>query len=361
MAGPTAYTVVGAGAIGGTLALHLAQAGHEVLVVDADAEHVLAVRSAGLIVRAPHRPDRVARVDAVTPAQLPRRGPLGKVVLAVKSQATAAAADLIAPLLADDGYVVSVQNGLNGHTVAARVGAHRTLVAFVNFAADVIAPGVIGAGGPGALVVGELDGSPSARVDALVADLAAWGPARSSTNVEGYLWSKLGYAAMLVASALADAPMAELVDRHRAVMHRAVRDVFAVAAAEGVVLEPFDAFDPAAYTCGDEARADRATDALVAWLHTLDKKRSGIWRDIAVRRRPTEVPAQFGPVLERAGAHGVELAVLPELVAAIARLEAGEVAMGERLLHELAAPARAPQRGSASNPANPPMVNVPSA
>ncbi|GAA1885635.1 2-dehydropantoate 2-reductase N-terminal domain-containing protein [Lapillicoccus jejuensis] len=37
------HAVVGAGAIGGTLAHHLARSGHQVNIVDADAEHVAAI------------------------------------------------------------------------------------------------------------------------------------------------------------------------------------------------------------------------------------------------------------------------------------------------------------------------------
>lgn len=332
----TAYTVVGAGAIGGTLAFHLTEAGHEVVVVDADGAHVEAIRRDGLTLRDAGRPDRVARMRAVTPAEIGAVGRPERVLLAVKSQATAAALDLVAPSLGDDGCVVSVQNGLNASAIAKWVGRERTIAGFVNFAADVIGPGIIGAGGPGALVLGELDGTPSARVEALVKDLEAWGPAQASTNVEGFLWSKMGYGTMLVASSLADAPMADLIDRHRRVMHRAVREVFAVAAAGDITLEAFDAFDPAGYTgAADERRADDATDRLVAWLHTLDKKRSGIWRDIVVRRRPTEVPYQYAPVLERAREYGVPVPTVSRVLESIRRLEAGEVVMGEELLKEL--------------------------
>ena len=127
----------------------------------------------------------------------------------------------------------------------------------MNLFADVIGPGEIRDGGSGALVVGELDGRDSRRVREVVDDLQAWGPARATGNVSGYLWSKLGFGAMLVATALADAPMAELIDRHRPVMHALVAEVYAVAAAEGVALEPFDAFDPLPYAGDDDAAKER--------------------------------------------------------------------------------------------------------
>ncbi|MHA6622014.1 ketopantoate reductase family protein [Pseudonocardia sp. DLS-67] len=328
------YVVVGAGAIGGTLGHHLARAGHEVTVVDADAGHLRSIREHGIVVR---RGDErtAAPVAAAYPPDEPGPARVERVLLAVKAQATDRALDWIAPRLAPGGFVVSVQNGLNEQAIAARVGPERTVGAFVNLFADVVAPGEIRDGGLGALVVGELDGRDSARVRDVVADLQAWGPARATGNVAGYLWSKLGFGAMLVATALADAPMAELIDRHRAVMHALAAEVYAVSAAEGIALEPFDAFDPAPYAGSDAAAKDAATDGLVAWLRTQAKDRSGIWRDIAVRRRPTEVPTHYGPVLDRAGRLGIAAPGLERLVAQITELEDG-AAMSEQRIADLA-------------------------
>ena len=329
------YVIVGAGAIGGTLGHHLARAGHPVTVVDADPEHVRRVDADGLVVvRGGAR--RAARVTrALTPDPDERGLRLERVLLAVKAQATGPALEWIAPRLADDGFVVSLQNGLNEDEIAHRIGRDRTVGAFVNLFADVIGPGEIRDGGQGALVVGELDGRDSQRVREVVADLQAWGPARATGNVSGYLWSKLGFGAMLVATALADAPMAELIDRHRAVMHALVAEIYAVAAAEGVALEPFDAFDPLPYAGDDDVAKERATDALVAWLRTQAKDRSGIWRDIAVRRRPTEVPTHYRPVLAAAARHGIPVPGLERLVAQIGELESG-AAMDEARIAALA-------------------------
>jgi 2-dehydropantoate 2-reductase len=329
------YAIVGAGAIGGTLGHHLARAGHPVTVVDADPQHVRRIAADGIaVVRGGER--ATAHVtEAVTPEPdgPPRR--LDRVLLAVKAQATGAALDWIAPRLADDGFVVSVQNGLNEQQIADRIGRDRTVGAFVNLFADVVGPGEIRDGGRGALVVGELDGRDSRRVREVVDDLQAWGPARATDNVAGFLWSKLGFGAMLVATALADAPMAELIDRHRPVMHALVAEVYAVAAAEGISPEPFDAFDPLPYAGHDDAAKDAATEALVAWLRTQAKDRSGIWRDIAVRRRPTEVPTHYRPVLAAAARHGIPVPGLERLVAQIAELEAG-AAMDEARIAGLA-------------------------
>src|SRR5207244_2022789 len=143
-------------------------------------------------------------VPAVTPDRLPDR--LGAILLAVKGQHTEPALDEIAPRLAPDGYVVSLQNGLNEPAIAARVGRARTVGALVNFGADYLSPGRIFLGGAGALYVGELDGRESERVARLVRDLP---DAKSTGNILGYLWAKEAYGAMLFATAVSDLSIAD--------------------------------------------------------------------------------------------------------------------------------------------------------
>lgn len=327
----TEYTIVGGGAIGGTLAFHLARAGHEVLVVDADEAHVAAIRSNGLVLRRPDGDERVA-VGVTTPDNAPAQ--LHRVLLAVKAQATAGVLPWLEPRLAPDGFVVSLQNGLNERLIASAIGPERTVGAFVNLFADVVEPGVIRDGGQGALVVGEPDGRISDRVERIVADLQTWGPAKATDNVEGYLWAKLGFGAMLTTTALADAPMADLIDRYRPLMHAIAEEVLAVALAGGRRPEPFDQFDPAAYLPGAGGR-DAATDRLTAWLRTMPKDRSGIWRDIAVRHRPVEVHDHYGPVLAEAAERGIPVPLLTSMLARLRSVETGEAAMSEEHLAEL--------------------------
>ncbi|MFC8929178.1 2-dehydropantoate 2-reductase [Streptomyces albidoflavus] len=334
MSSTDTYTVVGGGAIGGTLAFSLARAGHLVRLVDTDAAHVAAVREHGLTVARGEQRESV-RVEAVTPDACDAT--LGRVLLAVKAQATGAALDWIEPRLAPDGWVVSLQNGFNEELIARRIGAGRTVAAFVNIFADVTEPGVIMDGGAGALVIGERHGAPvSDRVRSLVADLQSWGPAVASDNVEGYLWAKAGFGAMLAATALADAPMAELIDRHPATMDAVAAEVLAVADALGVTLEPFDAFEPHAF-CRNAAEEIRraATARLTAWLRTQAKDRSGIWRDLAVRRRPVEVTTHYAEVFTEAESHGVATPVLRAVIAQLRELERDPGLMTEARLDAL--------------------------
>lgn len=325
------YTVVGGGAIGGMLAAALLESGAPVQIVDADPDHVAAIRANGLqIVSETSR--RIAHVPAFHLSDAPAT--LGPVLLAVKGQATQRAMEWIAPRLAPTGFVVSMQNGLNEDAIASSVGGRRTIAAFVDLFADVQEPGVVKDGGPGAMSLGEYTAPfDSPRVLKLRDDLLSAGRAVVTPNVLGYLWSKLAFGTMSSITALADAEMYELVDRHRPTMHALAAEVLEVALAIGITLEDFDAFVAAAYVPGASPEfTDATTDNVVAWLKTQPKTRSGVWRDIAVRRRKTEVVAHFEPVIAHADRLGIRVPMLRELLRLIDLIERDEIVHSEEHL-----------------------------
>ena len=130
--------VWGAGAMGGSIGAWLARSGHDVLFVDADAAHAAAIRERGLRITGPIDQFTVDR-PCVHPDEV---GPgIRTVLLCVKAHHTSAALDAIVPVLHPDGFVVSVQNGLNERVIASRIGSVRTIGCFVNFGADVMEPG----------------------------------------------------------------------------------------------------------------------------------------------------------------------------------------------------------------------------
>ncbi|WP_181276123.1 ketopantoate reductase family protein [Brevibacterium oceani] len=328
------YTVVGGGAIGGTLAAHLSLGGHSVQIVDTDGAHVAAIRGRGLVIDGPSGSIR-ADIPAFVPADAPEE--LGPVLLAVKSQATEKAMSWIAPRLRGDGYVASMQNGLNEATIADYVGQDRTVIAFVDLFADLVEPGVVKDGGIGTIAVGEFAGGTSERVRDLADSLSHWGTPIVSDNVSGFLWSKLAFGAMLTASSFIDHDMSIVINENRAPMLELAREVFAISDALGLQLEGFDAFEPDHYRkAAPASTVDAAFDSLCEWLAGQTKTRSGIWRDINVRKRPTEVPAHYEPVLHIAEAHGIFVPRLRTMVEVIRELEREEATMGDHLLMRIA-------------------------
>jgi 2-dehydropantoate 2-reductase len=302
-----------------------------VLLVDSAGAHVAAIETGGLTVETPEGAWTV-RVRAVTPPAL--TGPRDLVLLAVKSQHTAAALDGLVPHLAPAGVVVSLQNGLNEERIAARIGAARTVGCLVNWGADWVAPGRIQWGGPGAFVLGELDGAPTARVKDLARLLEAVGEVQVTGNLRGLKWAKLIYGSLLFATALVDAHVYEVLERSRPVQRMLaalVGEGMAVAAAAGIRLEAFDEYDPALYRAalaGDEGALRAAMEAGAHHYRTRTKTRTGVWRDLAVRRRKTEADGLFDVLLATADRHGVPVPLTRGMLGLIHDLEDGRRAMG---------------------------------
>jgi len=200
----------GAGAIGGSIGAWLKRAGHDVTFVDVVPDHVAAIANPvrGLRITGP-----IETFTVTAPARLPAEvsGQWPRIFLAVKAQDTEAATLALAPFLADDGYVLSLQNGLNENIIAGIVGRGRTIGAFINFAADWMGSGEIMFGNRGAAVLGELEGDISPRLQALHAHMCEFEPGASVTSdIWAYLWGKLGYGSMLFAQALGEAGKARV-------------------------------------------------------------------------------------------------------------------------------------------------------
>lgn len=333
-------TVWGAGAIGGITGGALTRAGHDVLLVDVHEEHVAALQRDGLTVE-DARGNWHVPVKAATPATV--RGPLDLVLLAVKAQATSTALDQLVPHLTDASVVVSVQNGLNEEVIAERIGSTRTVGCLVNWAADWIGPGRILFGGPGSFVVGALDGRMTPRVRNLADLLSAVMPSGITDNIWGCLWAKTCYSALLFATALTDETIYDVVERPfptQRMLVLLVAEAMAVADASDVRLVAFDEYDPDLYrkgAAGDRAAIEEAMAAVSRFYRMHTKVKSGIWRDLVVRKRKTEVDSQLGVVTAKARRLGIPTPLLDRAIAMIHDLEGGRREMGWPNLDELIA------------------------
>lgn len=314
----------GAGAIGGTIGAYLARAGHGVTFVDREGVHVDAINAHGLRITGPVEAF-TAHATAHTPVQV--EGFYDVILLCVKAQDTASAVQTLQPHLSAEGYVVSVQNGLNELAIAESVGQPRTVGSFVNFGADYHEPGVIQFGGRGAVVLGELDGAITPRLQALhrvFLDFDA--NAITTSNIWGYLWGKLAYGAQLFATALTNESMADAFAdaAYREVYIALAQEILRVAVANQISPEPFNGFDPAAFMPGAAyERSLKSLDEMSQFNRHSAKTHSGVWRDLAVRKRRTEAEHQLGPIVSYGQQLGVSTPMTARLIDLIHDIENG--------------------------------------
>lgn len=329
-------TVVGAGAIGGTVGAYLTSGGHDTVLVDTVAEHVAAMNERGLRISG-IRGDRSFPVRACVPDQL--RGPLEFVILAVKAQATRAALEPLVPLLAPDGFVVSMQNGICEEEIAGLVGAGRTLGCLVYYAADYQEPGHVQLASEHELYYGELDGRMTPRLRLVTDTLAAFMPALPTDNIWGWKWTKMAFVSVYFAGALLDIPFHETLQRreYRPTFAAVVGEAVRVAHALGHTrLERYHTFEPALFADGLTPQADAVFDTMARQNPRSLKVFSGMQRDLMIRRRRTEVDDTVGMVVAKARALGLPVPLHENIWRQIKEIEQGTRPLGWHNVEELA-------------------------
>lgn len=307
----------------------MARGNERVIFCDIVEEHVSQIREQGIAIEGPQETFTVL-AEAYTPAELLARGKqLETVLLCVKAQHTAEAVRQVLPLITEQTVIVSCQNGLCETIIAEMVGNERTIGCFVNFSADYLEPGRILYGGLSAVYLGELDGSVTARVLDLQRRLSCWGPVHVTDNIWGFLWGKLAYANLLFATALVDETMATVVRNpdYRETLLALTTEVLEVAAKLGVRPMGFDDWEPSLIYPQRQPELDGQLEKLAQRMAGNKKTKSGIWRDLAVRKRKTEVDFQLVPVIEIGKQFGLDLPLTSLVVRQIKEIEAGERAM----------------------------------
>jgi len=252
--------VVGAGAVGGYFGGMLARAGASVVFIGRPA-FVDAVKRDGLLLDTLQFKEAV-KAEASSDFAAARDAEI--VLFCVKTTDTAATANALAPLLAQNALVVSMQNGVdNAEQIHAASGLH-ALAAAVYVAASVPSPGTVKHVGRGDLVVGPKTVA-TERIAAIFERAGV--SCKISDHLATELWTKLVWNCGLNAvSALGKATYGDIIANEdaRQLVEGAVFEVIFVAKAAGLHLPLFE--DPkAAMTAGYEiAQAMAATRSSTA-------------------------------------------------------------------------------------------------
>ena len=282
------FCVYGAGAIGGYLAVQLALSGQEVCVV-ARGAHLDAIRERGLTLQI-HGAERVAKVAADSdPAAF---GPQDVVICTLKAHQAFESAPDFAPLLGPDTSVLTAMNGipwwyfyktrgrfegrhLNSVDPDGRqwnsIGPQRAIGCVVEPACEVIAPGVIAHRQFNRFIIGEPDGSHSARVQELSEVLtAASFDAPVRDNIRWNIWLKLwGNVCFNPVSALTGATLGAMIGdpELKALCKTMMQETQAVN-------EALDVHIPTEMMDRRLAGAAEATDHKMSMLQDLERGRS---------------------------------------------------------------------------------------
>lgn len=231
--------IMGAGGVGGYYGARLALAGHDVSFF-ARGAHAEAMLRSGLQVRSELGDVCLCPVTVVTDAH--QIGPVDLIIVAVKLWDTEVAARAVLPMIGAETSVLSLQNGVQkDEMIASVVGGQHVLGGVTYILANKAEPGVIVHSGKlQRIVVGELSGGESTRVDVVVKALAAGGiEAEASSDIRRDTWEKFVF---LAAGSAVTAVTRQTIGAVRAnpatrgLLRDAMLEVVALARAEGVAI-----------------------------------------------------------------------------------------------------------------------------
>ncbi len=313
--------VFGAGAIGGYLAVRLANAGQDVSVV-ARGPHLAAIRENGMKLRIDGR-EEVARLRAEEDAAA--LGPQDYVIVTLKAHSLPPVVDKLKPLFGPHTTFVTAMNGVPywyfhglqgrewrrveavdpGGAVSAKIPPAQALGCVVYPATEVVEPGVIAHVSGDRFTLGEPDGSKSERAQALSKALIAAGfKAPVRPRIRDEIWVKLwGNLAFNPMSALTGETLDVLATQPdlRAVARAMMVEGQQVAEALGVKF----AID---------------VDKRIAGAAEVGAHKTSMLQDLE-RGRPMEIDALVGAVSELGAAAGVATPTV-DTVLALARARA---------------------------------------
>lgn len=237
--------LMGVGSLGTIIGALTAKNGGEIILIDANREHVDALNKNGATVTG--KMELNVPVKAITPDQM--EGFYDIVFYLVKQTNNEAALRQLLPHLGENSVVCTMQNGVPEDAVAAVVGKERTIGCTVSWGATWLSPGVsMLTSEPSKMTydIGELDGKITHRVKKAADILNLSGKAEVVTNLPGVRWTKLLVNATFSGmSAALGCTYGDIMDNDKAlacVAHIA-NETLQVASALGINLEPMQGHD----------------------------------------------------------------------------------------------------------------------
>lgn len=327
--------IIGAGALGGTFAVLLARAGHDVEVT-ARGAGLEAIRAGGIRLTGGYG-DAHARVAAGE--ELSARPDL--VLVCTKAQDAEAAIARNAATI-DGVPVVVVQNGLDGLQTAERLLPRSSCMGVLSIiAANYTEPGVVRVTTTAASYLGRGDGPADEESRRVAAILSEAVPVIAIDGFRGAQWTKLVVNMLNAVPAIVGRSVQEVLHdrRLRRVVAASMRETVRVGIAHGVRFGSLQGLGNARLRLF--ARMPVAVGQVLPWLMGVRMGRVpnlGSTQQSVRRGQPTEVDHLNGAVVREAAAAGLAAPVNAALTALVHEVErSGSFLPEERVLADVPA------------------------
>lgn len=320
--------IYGAGSLGTILGAYITKNGGSVELINRNKAHVEALQKSGATVTG--MVSFTQSVTAYTPEEM--SGKYDVVFLMTKQQQNAEVVNCIKEFLADDGVIVTLQNGIPELLIAEIVGEERVLGCTVAWGATMKEPGVCElTSAPDSLTfsLGSLSKNPNPHLEDVKALLEKMGEVEIDSNFIGSRWSKLLInSAFSGMSAVLGCTFGEAAGNKasRRVVQALIKESIDVCAAGNIRIEPVQGKD-IVKLLDYKNRLKKAFSFFIIPIairkHALLK--ASMLQDIE-KGKKTEVDAINGVVSNFGRKVGVSTPMNDKVVEIIHRIEDGELA-----------------------------------
>ena len=322
---------VGTGAQGASIGADFALAGHDVTFIEQWPAHVEAIRQNGITVNLPARTIN-AKVPALHFCQVAEiKEKFDLIFLVVKAYDSKWVTQMIAPVLAKDGFVVGLQNGMTHLDIASIVGKQRTIGAVIEIASNMFVPGVTNRQNDqdeSWFALGAVDPDQRERVEEVAELLRCAGRVEVTNDIKSCKWMKLVVnAAELIPSALLNLPLndAARFPGFLEVMRQAGYEAMQAAQLDGAAIVPIIGMPPIT-TNHPERYVDQIFDEVLKTFSRPDTLTCSLqdWR----KGRRAEIEDVNGYVINVLGRHGANAPINKRVVDMAYAIESGALAAG---------------------------------
>jgi 2-dehydropantoate 2-reductase len=331
--------IVGVGALGGTIAARAVRSGLPVRLAARNTDSAAALRRSGLRVTGTGGEVRTDAVDVAAIEDYKKGSQFDLILLATKAQDALEVAPHVLDLLAPGGVILPIQNGGVARVLADRLGEDKILGGFSNLGATMVEPGVYEQKNAGHLMIGELAGGVSERVERVARALGRAIEVRVSSNMTGAIWSKLMInCSVTTIGALCSQTMRQYMETKagKKVFRRTYEEALSVALATGARPERL-AVDPIppgwASNVAVEERYGSWVEAMIAFYGDV---KPSMLQDFE-RGRKTEIDFINGYVVTLGHASGVLVHMNTRITALVRQIERGDLQPTPDRMNDLAA------------------------
>ena len=330
--------MVGIGALGGTIAARAIRTGLPVRLAARNTDSAEALRRSGLRVSGIGGEVRTDDIDIAAVEDYGKGDQFDLILLATKAQDTLEVAPRVLRLLAPGGVMLPIQNGGVARVLADSLGEDRILGGFSNLGATMVEPGVYEQKNAGHLVIGELAGGVSERVDRVARTLGRAIAVKASSNITGAIWSKLLInCSVTTLGALCSQTMRQYMETEagKKVFRRTYEEALSVALATGARPERL-AVDPIppgwASNVAIEQRYESWVEEIIAFYGDV---KPSMLQDFE-RGRKTEVDFINGYVVVLGHASGVPVQMSATITDLVHQIERGDLQPTRDRMNDLA-------------------------